>query len=128
MICARIVFFGLLSVLAASQAAMSQAKADIPELIKQLKDKDEFVRLKAAKSLGKLGADAKDALVPLQEVAAKDADADVRAVAKQAVETINTAVGGAMRTAVLDKIDKSITAAKDRDPDVRKKAVQTLAT
>jgi HEAT repeat protein len=45
----------------------AQVKEDVPALVKQLKDPDETLRLKAAKSLGKLGADAKDAIPALTE-------------------------------------------------------------
>jgi HEAT repeat protein len=66
-------------------------KADVAKFIKQLKSKDEIVRLKAAKSLGKLGADAKDAIPALTD-ALKDDDDDVRSVAKAALAKIKAAI------------------------------------
>lgn len=70
-----------------STAAPAQDKPDVDELVKQLKDKDEFVRLKAAKLLGKLGGEAKEALPALTELL-KDQDLDVRAVARNAIDAI----------------------------------------
>ena len=58
------------------------AAEGVDELVKQLKNKDEIVRFKAAKALGKLGAEAKGAIPALTE-ALKDMDEDVRAVAKR---------------------------------------------
>ena len=59
-------------------------------LIKQLSDKDDLVRLKAAKELGKLKEKAKDA-IPALKVAATDSDEDVREVAKKALAAIKEA-------------------------------------
>jgi hypothetical protein len=64
---------------------------EVKALIRQLQDKDEAIRLKAAKSLGKLGRHARGAIPALTE-ALKDDDADVRAVAKQSLAKIQAAV------------------------------------
>jgi HEAT repeat protein len=61
-------------------------------LLKQLKDPDESVRLKAAKALGKLGVDGKPAIPALEE-AAKDKDDDVRAMASKSLAAIRKALG-----------------------------------
>lgn len=98
----------------------------VAALVKQLKDKDEFVRLKAAKVLGTLGAAAKDA-VPALTDALKDADADVREVAKQALAKVNAAVDAAMRAEALAVLEKNLKAAKDEDAMVRRKAAVGLA-
>jgi len=70
-----------------------QSKKDQPDpklkrLIDDLKSRDVLVRLKAAKSLGKLGPAAKDAIPVLTEVAKHDADEDVRKVAARALANI----------------------------------------
>lgn len=71
----------------------SQAKDDddVAALIKQLKDNDAAVRLKAAKTLGTMGAKAKPAIAALFE-ALKDPDEDVRSVVQNAIASI--AAGG----------------------------------
>lgn len=63
------------------------APPEVEALIKNLGDRDESVRLKAAKELGKLKEKAKDA-VPALKVAAADPDEDVRAVAQKALVQI----------------------------------------
>jgi HEAT repeat protein len=78
-------------ILFASSFAPAQTKEDVPDLVKQLKDPDVFVRLKAAKQLGKVGAGARDAVGPLSEMSSKDADIDVRAVARNALDAIKVA-------------------------------------
>lgn len=64
--------------------------AQVSRLIKDLKDADESVRLRAAKELGKLGAAARDAIPALQG-ALKDADEDVRRVAASSLKAIQAA-------------------------------------
>jgi HEAT repeat protein len=56
--------------------------------LRYLQDKDEAVRLKAAKVLGRLGPQAKAAVPALSAAAQKDADEDVRRVAAAALEKI----------------------------------------
>jgi HEAT repeat protein len=64
-------------------------QAEVDRLVQLLqKDPDENVRVLAAKALGRMGADAKDAVKALQAAADKDKDADVKAVAKNAIEKI----------------------------------------
>jgi HEAT repeat protein len=105
---------------------VAQTKDDVPGLIKQLKDKDEIVRLKAAKTLGKLGADAKEAIPALTE-ALKDSDDDVRSVAKQALAKIKEAVDAADKDQALNVLTRHIKDSKSSDRDVRAKAVLGLA-
>src|SRR5262249_29606383 len=56
-------------------------------LIRALKDKDEAVRLKAAKGLGRMGEEAKGAIPALTQ-ALKESDEDVRRVAAAALDKI----------------------------------------
>ena len=110
-----------------AQFAVADDKAEeVTKLVKQLRDKDEFVRLKAAKALGKLGADAKDALPALNE-ALKDDDADVRSVAKQALASINDALDKPKSKDAVAVLERNLKAAKDTDKDVRIKAAGCLA-
>jgi HEAT repeat protein len=83
--------------LAFSAATLSSlVAADTPpevvKLIEQLKDRDETVRLKAAKELGKLKEKAKDA-IPALMAATADSDEDVRLVAGKALAIIKEASG-----------------------------------
>jgi hypothetical protein len=72
----------------ARESAERVQKAEVARLAQLLKDRDENVRVLAAKGLGRLGADATPAVPALEEAAAKDADADVRCVAQNALEKI----------------------------------------
>jgi hypothetical protein len=76
------------------RAEAPPGNSDVKALIQQLKDANEAVRLKAAKELGKLGRQARDAIPALTE-AMQDDDADVRSVAKQALAKIRDALRGA---------------------------------
>jgi HEAT repeat protein len=122
---ASIVAFTLLLVVPLLASADDKTE-EVIKLVKQLRDKDEFVRLKAAKALGKLGADAKDALPALTD-ALKDEDADVRAVAKQAVATISDALDTTKKKDSLAKLERHLNASKDADEAVRMKAAGGLA-
>jgi HEAT repeat protein len=104
----------------------AQSKDDVPALIRQLKDKDDFVRLKAAKSLGKLGVDAKDAIPALLETSTKDEDVDVRSVAKQALEKINDAVAGDARRSSFRTLEQNLLNIKSKDEITRDKAIKSL--
>jgi HEAT repeat protein len=107
-------------------ASADDKTEEVIKLVKQLRDKDEFVRLKAAKALGKLGADAKDALPALTDTL-KDEDADVRAVAKQAIATISDALDTTKKKDSLANLEKNLKASKDSDEAVRLKAAGGLA-
>jgi HEAT repeat protein len=73
---------------AAAETLKVLTKAEVERLVQLLKDKDENVRVLAAKALGHLGSDAKSALPALKTTADTDKDADVRAVAKNAIGKI----------------------------------------
>jgi HEAT repeat protein len=60
------------------------SKEAIAALVRNLKDKDASIRLRAAKALGMKGSAARDAIPALKE-AAKDADEDVRRVAAASI-------------------------------------------
>jgi HEAT repeat protein len=118
----------LLAVVLAVTRSLAVFQDDpVAPLVQQLKDKDEFVRLKAAKALGNLGAGAKDAVPALTE-ALKDPDSDVREVVKQALAKIKKALDNANRTEVLATLDKNLKAAKDADETVRRKAATGLGS
>jgi HEAT repeat protein len=61
---------------------------EVTRLAQLLNDKDENVRLLAAKALGRMGLSAAAAAPALKEAAAKDSDPDVRAVAKNALAKV----------------------------------------
>jgi len=107
--------------------ADGQQEGQVADLVKQLKDKDEFVRLKAAKTLGTLGAAAKDALPALTE-ALKDADPDVREVAKSALAKVNAAVAGGQKAEAMAALENNLKAAADGDVTVRRKAAVGLGS
>jgi HEAT repeat protein len=64
-------------------------QAEVKRLVQLLKeDRDENVRVLAAKALGQMKGDAKTAVEALKEAAEKDKDPDVKCVAKNAIEKI----------------------------------------
>src|SRR5437016_1499658 len=103
-----------------------QAADDLTVLVKQLKDKDEVVRLKAAKALGKLGAEAREVLPDLF-FAADDPDPDVRVVAKQAIKNIQEDVKIADRKKKLPVLERNVKDAKSGDAKTRAAGVAGLA-
>ena len=70
------------------QADKDQPDPKLVRLIDDLKSTDVLVRLKAVKSLSKLGPKAKTAIPALTEVAQQDVDEDIREVAARALATI----------------------------------------
>jgi HEAT repeat protein len=106
--------FVLSALLASPNLAQAQQPEKMKALIGQLKDKDEAVRLKAAKELGRFKADAKDA-IPDLKAACTDPDEDVRTVAKKSLVMITEAVEEANREkdlAALETQLKALRAAK----------------
>lgn len=101
-------------------ATAADEKPDVEALIKQLKDEDAVVRLKAAKALGKLGKKAKEA-IPALTALLKDKDADVKSVAKNALESIKS--GNSTGDAKLDDIVKDL---KNKNVATRNKAIAKL--
>lgn len=93
--CRRLVgFLALLVLIVADPASSAQDKVDVPALIKKLDDKDEQVRLVAAKQLGKQGASAMDAVPALTKML-NDPSMSLRLVASQALQSIQPPSGSA---------------------------------
>jgi len=105
----------------ANRSPLAAALPEVEQLIKQLRDKDEAVRLKAAKELGRLKEKAKDA-IPALMAATDDPDEDVREVAKKALATIKNA-GGVEEKGELAPFIKDL---KSKDIKVRLKALEAL--
>ena len=70
----------------------------VPALSQCLRDADEFVREHAAEVLGNLGAEAKDAVLPLAQVVAEDRKDRVREYAAAALGEIGPGAGEAIPT------------------------------
>lgn len=81
-----------LSLASLSSLVAADTPPEVAKLIEQLKDRDETVRLKAAKELGKLKEKAKDA-IPALTAATSDSDEDVRLVAGKSLALIKEATG-----------------------------------
>jgi len=93
---------------------------DVPTLMKNLRERDASVRLRAAKLLGNLGPAGKPAVSLLTE-ALKDTDPDVRRMALQALRKIDpTAKPGEPEVGVF------VRDLKDPDPSVRLRAAKSL--
>jgi HEAT repeat protein len=116
----RRIFAGVLAAVLLVTAVAADDKTDIDDLVKQLKDSDAVVRLKAAKALGKLGVKAKSA-VPALTTLLKDKDADVRSVAKNAIDAIKG--GSGTGDAKIDDVVKEL---KSKNAVTRMKAVTKL--
>ncbi len=100
--------------------------ADVPGLMRDLRDRDASVRVRAAKALGTLGAAGK-AAVPILVEALKDNDADVRTLALKALRKI-APEGNADPGAGSAAGEVSVYAQELRDPDpgVRLQAAKAL--
>jgi HEAT repeat protein len=118
---AAIFVLGLLS-----GQAHGQAGEAVRQLIAKLKDEDEAVRLKAAKELGKLRADAKDAIPALTRLVSRDVDENVRAVAKKALEAIKDAVEQDQREKLNEVRDPLVGALKGKNAADRIAAIEKL--
>jgi HEAT repeat protein len=94
---------------------------DVPTLMRNLRDRDASVRLRAAKLLGTLGPAGKPAL-PLLTEALKDPDADVRRMALQALRKIDPGAKPGE-----PEIGVFIQDLQDPDPSVRLRAAKVLA-
>jgi hypothetical protein len=77
------------------QADKDQSDRQSARLIDDLKSTDVLVRLKAVKSLSKLGPKAKTAIRALTEVAQQDPDEDIREVAARALANIGVGAAAA---------------------------------
>jgi hypothetical protein len=111
--------------LAASGAPVSAAPPEVEALIKQLKDPNEVVRLKAAKELGKLKEKAKDA-IPALAAATEDADEDVRTVAKRSLAAIKEVAGKVDAVEADEKLVPLIKDLKAKDNKTRLAAIAKL--
>lgn len=108
--------------LRAIQAALASGPSEqVQRLIRDLQSPDEFVRLKAAKELGKLGSAARDAVPALQKVL-QDPDEDVRLVATNSLRLIQASTGPP--SAGLQKLIQQLASP---DELVRMKAAKDLA-
>jgi HEAT repeat protein len=114
-----------LGLLADSRSVLA-APPEVEALIKQLSDKDDVVRLKAAKELGKLKEKAKDAIPALKMVAASDSDEDVRAVAKKALDAIKEATDKVDAAKVDEKLVPLIKDMRSKDNKTRLAAIAKL--
>jgi HEAT repeat protein len=119
--------FTLVATLAVISTAMAQDATAVQELITKLKDKDEAVRLKAAKDLGKMKEKAKDAIPTLTITASRDADEDVRAVAKKALEAIKDALDQGEKDKIREVLDPLVKDLKGKDAEKRVSALDKLA-
>src|SRR5262249_7704201 len=96
-------------------------REDVPTLMRNLRDRDESVRLRAAKLLGSLGPAGKPA-IPLLTEALSDPDADVRRLALQALKKIDPAAKPGE-----PEINAYARDLQDPDPGIRLRAATTLA-
>jgi len=121
------------------EATKALKKINTPEAQKALKDEDENVRMQAARALGYIVPDAKEAVPYLIEVL-KDTDEEVRRSAAEALKNINTSEA---KNALKDKsefvhalenivhdakavVPTLIEALKDEDKEVHKNAAKAL--
>jgi HEAT repeat protein len=109
-----------------TQGARCDIDNGVLVLIKQLRDKDELTRMRAAKELGKLGAGAKDAIPFLSDLAKNDPDSDVRSVSKQAIEKIEGTLQSITRNDALRTLERSTRDVKDGDEKTKAQAVGSL--
>jgi HEAT repeat protein len=109
----------LLATLVVGSAGCGGAeKKPVADLIQDLKDKDEAVRIKAARDLGRHKPEAAKEAVPALGDALRDKSANVRAAAAKALGAIGPEAGAA--APALKK------ALKDSDEGVRRAAAQAL--
>lgn len=102
-------FLGLVVLISADPVSSAEDKVNVPALIKQLDDKDEQVRLVAAKQLGKQGANATEAVPALTKLL-NDPSVSLRLVASQALQSIQAAGSSAstQSKSVADDRDKKL--------------------
>ena len=109
--------------IAAEPVTKPEPPSPTTALLKQLQDKDPLVRIQAARDLGKLGPMAKDAVPALTE-ALKDADEDVRSVAKRSLDAIQGTEPAPVGNPALVGIVKGL---RSKSMPERIKATQQLA-
>lgn len=81
--------FGLVILLAASGWVDAVDKSDVPQLVRNLKSRDSDLRRRAARDLGEIGPDAKEA-IPALAAALNDRDMFVRRFAARSLGRICT--------------------------------------
>ena len=108
-----------------SPGVRAQSKEQIQALVRQLQDKDESIRLKAAKELSNLGAKAWDAL-PALKTASSDSDPDVRDMAEKAVQRI-VKDANSPNSSKNPKIEPLLQDLRNRKNSVRIEALEGLA-
>ncbi len=114
---AAMAFTILPAFLSAAESSPTEPQKEVPPLINKLQDSDPLVRMKAAKSLGELGATAHAALPTLLSLK-KDADEDVRNIAERAARRITDQVAS--------EVTKMIDHLNDTDPAIRAKAAKQI--
>jgi HEAT repeat protein len=114
------------SLLFAHHANVAADEKEVAKLVVQLKDPNEGVRLKAAKDLGKLKAEAKTAVEALAKVAADDPDEDVRGVAKRSLAAIREAVGEVEKDKDKEVVAPLLKALKSKKAAERVSALEQL--
>jgi HEAT repeat protein len=97
---------------------------DVPALMRDLRDRDVSVRVRAAKALGMLGGAGKVA-VPLLVEALKDNDPDVRTLALKALRRIAPDGNGNANSAA-GEVGVYADQLRDPDPSVRLQAAKAL--
>lgn len=102
------------------------APPEVKALIKQLADKDEAVRLKAAKDLGKMKEKAK-AAIPALKTATTDTDEDVREVAKKALAAVQGGADKAVPVKVDAELEATVKGLRSKDAKTRLAAIAKLA-
>jgi HEAT repeat protein len=107
------------------ETCRAQSPGEVKALIEKLKDRDETVRLKAAKELGKLKEKAKAAIPALTE-ATKDADEDVRAVAKKSLAAIKESLGEANRAQTAERLQPIVADLRSKDQGTKLAAIERL--
>jgi Leucine-rich repeat (LRR) protein len=115
------------------------AKDAVPALTAALEEAEPFVRMAAARALGRIGVTSPDAIVATLKAAAKDKDPDVRRAATEASESLLSQFGPAAKHAVatlkaaLKDADSPTAliaalkaATKGKDSDLRRAAAEAL--
>jgi HEAT repeats len=81
-------FFSILTPIFADTEDNKMSDPEFKALLAKLEDTDEFVRMKAAKTLGEMGPEAQAAIAALTEISQNDPDEDVRRFALDALQKI----------------------------------------
>jgi len=107
-----------------ANAAIRRKAAD--GLTRFLTNRDELIRRKAVESLADLGADAEPATAALRD-AVKDTDADVRKLARRALDKLDEVAASAKAAKTREAILEVAKDLKAKEPEKRIKALDKLA-